>query len=166
MAKNNKGMVCLIHPWEFEAAMGGQRFNCRNHRHLSRRRVFERTSDARFADRTLVKIFDRNFEYIGSIVEVAGQARWAMSHGEDLDLRPAILPAGCRSFVEKYLQYIQSLLHSKKPIPRAIQVDWESIKVSRPPRAAAICEALRSYSPSSLTSRDAELAVEAKTKKG
>ena len=81
MAKNRKGMICLLQEWEIESLLAGVPLDCRSHRHLSRRRVFERRNDSRFADRILVRVYDAKGELLGLIVEVAGQARWAFDYG-------------------------------------------------------------------------------------
>jgi hypothetical protein len=124
MAKNNKGMVCCIHPWEFEATTKGEAVDCRNHRHLSRRRAFELTNDARFADRILVEVYGHKEQLIGAIVEMAGRVRWAVSYGENWN-RPEQLPPTYRAFIDKYMQGVESRLRSKEPISPAIQLDWE-----------------------------------------
>ena len=81
MSKNNKGMICFLHPWEWEDyRVTGVRPDCRNHRHITRRRAFELTGDTRYAARTLANVFDTQ-QLIGFIVEVAGRTRWCQKRG-------------------------------------------------------------------------------------
>jgi len=78
MSKNNKGMICLLNEWEWDDKRVSKiEPDCRNHRHISRRRLFQRTEDARFADRILAQYRDPELGDVGWIVQVANRAYWA-----------------------------------------------------------------------------------------
>lgn len=153
MAKNRKGMICLMQDWEIESLLAGNPRDCRNHRHLSRRRVFERRNDYRFADRILVHVYDARNDLLGLIVEVAGQARWALDYGLNGTKLPPRLTPQCKGHINDHVRDVQGMLDKKKPIPRVLKLDWT---VPLLPSGVAICEAIRSYSPTSLTAWDAE----------
>jgi hypothetical protein len=160
MSKNNKGMVCLLSPIEAEELRSNRVApDCRRHRHLSRRRVFELFGDARFADRTLAHVYDAQKQILGLIVEVAGRVRWCERLGDQ----------GCKVWIDvasaatinAHLSRLQALVDNR-------QRHFEIIELPKrrgntpgiPSRSAALSETLRSYSPCSITAKESELNAE------
>lgn len=79
MSKHSKSMICLPHPWEAaEYDTNKVEPDCRNHRHWSKRRAFERTNNVMYANRILAEVVqrDKDIEAVGFIVESGGRARW------------------------------------------------------------------------------------------
>ena len=64
--------------------------------------------------------------------------------------------------INSYLIQFQAMIDVKQQPPKTIELpDWHGTMRRLPPRDAAIVEALRSYSPSSLTARDSEVNADA-----
>jgi hypothetical protein len=161
VSKNNKGMVCVLTSCESQDLQNGIRPDCRNHRHISRRRAFEHTGDVRFADRTLARVVDAKNQLAGFIVEVAGKARWATDYGPNWTWRGATFHRKCWVTLNALLKDFQILLDARKPIPDCVQLEWSGIRVRLPNRDAAISEALRNHSPCSITAKESELNADA-----
>ena len=154
VSKSSKGVFCVLAPWELEDTNRGVAPDCRNHRHVSKRRAFDRTGDVRFASRTLASVFASRGELIGFIVEVGGRARWALHHGENWKGPINKLHPGCWATINAYLNQYQTLIDSKQATPSVINLDWQGTKGRLLPRNAAISDALRGYSPCAITATD------------
>jgi hypothetical protein len=157
VSKNNKGMICILAEWEIENHENGIAINCADHRHISRRRAFERTSHSLFADRVLKNIYTAQFDYVGSVVEVAGQARWATRRqDQDLSKPAAVVSNECWQFIVGYMNRVQAMIDARQEPPEYIYLSprYNNPRITRD---AAMVEAIRSYSPSALTARVAEL---------
>jgi rRNA processing protein Gar1 len=160
MAKNNKGMVCLLNAWEVEEARVNHAVpDCRNHRHLSKRRVCELSGDARFADRILAHVYDARQQLIGFIVEIAGRVRWCDKLGQRKC--EVTRDAACIETINAHLNRFQDMIDvGQLPFEVVKLPNWRGNKPCIPPRDAVIVEVLRSFSPSSLTAKDSELGAE------
>jgi hypothetical protein len=160
MSKNNKGMICLLNAWEWEDLPTGGTPDCRNHPHLSRRRLCERVGDARFADRVLADVYDVQGQRIGFIVQVANRVIWADNLG-NWKSRVKIDPASWKT-INGHLNRLQAITDSgERPRCETIKLTkCRAITVRIPPRDAAINETLRSHSPCALTANESELNAE------
>jgi hypothetical protein len=156
MSKNSKGMICLLNSWEWEdQRVNGVKPDCRNHRHLSSRRLYERIGDARFADAILAHIYDVRYRLLGFIVEVAKRVRWADHSG---DQRCGVrMDSACWKLVSAHLNRFQTMIDAGQ---RPFEIVTLPIKPVTPPRDAAISETLRSHSPCALTAKESELNAE------
>jgi hypothetical protein len=165
MSKNNKGMICLLNPWEWE----DRRVNrvvpdCRNHKHLSRRRVFEHSGKVRFADRILAEVYDAQRHLVGFIVEVAGRVRWCEELG-DQECR-IWLDAASTETINTHLNRFQAVIDAGQRLFEVITLPKRrGNKPGIPPRDAIVNETLRSNSRCSLTSKDSELNAEGALRK-
>jgi hypothetical protein len=160
MSKNKKGMICILNDWESKDwHENGISPDCRNHRHLSRRRVCERLDDARFADRILAHVYNSRRQRIGSIAQVGQRVIWTRHCG---DLRCDLGIANeQREMINAHLKRLQGMIDSgKRLFADAITLPQCRTEPRNPPQKAAINETIRSYSPSSLTTRDSELNAE------
>jgi hypothetical protein len=161
MPKNQKGMICVLNRWEWEEQrQNGLLPDCRNHRHTSRRRLYERSGQARFADRTLADVYDAQLELIGFIVEVAGRARWCEKLGNQ----------GCKAWIDAssmetinvHLNRFQAMIEVGRRRFEVIKLPkWHGNKPGIPPRSALITETLKSHSPCGLTAKESEANAEA-----
>ena len=160
MSKNNKGMICLLNLWESEdRRTNGIAPDCRNHRHLSRRRVFELFGEVRFADRILAHVYDAHPQLIGFIVEVARRVRWCQNSG-DLSGKVTI-DAACIETINAHLNRFQAMIDAgEEPFEIIKLPKWRGNKLHPPPRGAIINEVLRSHRPSSITAKESELNAE------
>ena len=160
MAKNDKGMVCLLNAWEVEdRRVNNAVLDCRNHRHLSRRRLYELFGDARFADRTLAHVYDAQQQLIGFVVEIAGRVRWCEKSGDhQCEVR---IDTVCIKTINAHLNRFQAMIDAgQRPFEVVRLPTWRGIKPRIPPRDAVISEILRSHSPCSITARESELNAE------
>ena len=160
MAKNNKGMVCLLNAWEVEdRRVNNAVLDCRNHRHLSRRRLYELFGDARFADRTLAHVYDAQQQLIGFVVEIAGRVRWCEKSG-DHQCKVRIDPA-CIKTINAHLNRFQAMIDAgQRPFEVIKLPDWRGSKPCIPPRDAVTSNYSEAFSPSSLTAKDSELCAD------
>ncbi len=160
MAKNNKGMICLLQPWEWEDYhANGARPDCRNHGHLSRRRACELLGQARFADRSLAHVYDSQEHCVGFIVEVAGRVRWCEKRGDKK--REVTIDAACYKSINAHLNRLQAMVDAgEQPFEIIKLSSWRGMKPGIPPRAAMISETLRSHSPCGITANESELNAE------
>jgi hypothetical protein len=128
MSKNNKGMVCLLNRWEWVTrGIGGEKPDCRNHRHISRRRLYERSGDARFADELLARVYDAQDQLLGFIVVVAKQARWA-DHVGNLGCQVRIDPTGWK-LISAELDRFQTVIDAGQSSPGFVKLsDWSGLK--------------------------------------
>lgn len=165
MSKNNKGMICLLSPREWE----DRRVNrvvpdCRNHRHLSRRRVCEFFGEARFADRTLAHVYDAQQQLIGFIVEIAGRVRWCEKLG-DQECKVWIDAASTKT-INANLNRFQAMIDAgQRPFEVITLPKRRGNKPGIPPRDAVVSETLRSHSPCTITAKDSELNAEGALRK-
>src|SRR5438270_8160511 len=146
MSKNNKGMICLLSSQEWEQRRVNRVVtDCRNHRHLSRRRVCELFGDARFADRILGHVYDAQQRLMGLIVEFAGRVRWC----EKLE------DQGCKVWIDSsrikainvHIDRFQAMINAgQRPFEVIRLPKWCGNKTGIPPRDALITETLRSHS--------------------
>jgi hypothetical protein len=104
----------------------------------------------------LAHVFGAPNKLVGVIVEVAGRVRWATDYGQYWTKRPSSLTAGCWKTINGYLNQFQTMIDANQYPPRTIQLDWQQIKDIPRSRNAAICEALRSYSPCAITAGESE----------
>src|SRR5271166_5849199 len=120
MSKNRKGMVCVTNPWEYEDwRANGILPDCRNHRHLSRRRAFE-LFGGRLAGQNLAHVYDAQQQFLGYIGEFAGQVRWC---------EKSRVPASTAlAFDASYTETIKSHLNRFQAMIDAGQASFEVIK--------------------------------------
>ena len=157
MSKNRKGMICILSSHEVRDFHEKQvQPDCSNHRHLSRRRVFERLRDARFADCILAQVYDAH-GLLGFIVNVAGTVRWCEGPGDHGC--KAWIDAISRRAIDEHVRRIQALVDAgNQPYDELIQLPQRRFsKRGVPSRGAAVNQTLRSHSPCSITARDSEL---------
>jgi hypothetical protein len=162
MSKNKKGMICLLNPWECEDWDANRVVpDCRNHRHLSRRRAYEHFSEARFADLILAHVCDAQQQLIGFIVEVAGRVRWCEKLG-DQECKVWINAASVKS-IDAHLNRFQAMIDAgQRPFEFINLPKLRGNKAGIPPRDAVVNETLRNHSPTALTAKDSELNAEGK----
>ncbi len=154
LAKNKKGMVCLLHPWEIDDQDKGVVPDCRNHRHLSRRRAFEELGDVLLADRLLAVVRDSEHKTLGFIVELDRRARWCEQIGRIP--HPFTINSACWPAVTGHLKRLQELLDAGQPPRKDITLVERGTPPIHSTAKSIIAEALRGYSPSTITARESE----------
>lgn len=152
-------MICVLNGWEWEdLRRNGVVPDCRNHRHLSRRRACERFEDARLADRILAYVYNSQNKRIGLIAQVGPRVIWTRRLG---DLKPeAGLVSAQWEMVNAHLKRFQAIIDSgNRPVVNTITLP-ECRKEPMITRDAAISQTLREHSPCSITARESELNAE------
>jgi hypothetical protein len=81
-------------------------------------------------------------------------------------MRGATFPPNGWEVINTYLNQFQAMIDAIQQPPATIKLaDWRGTTGRLPSRDAAICEAIRSYSPSSLTAKDVEVNADAAVRK-
>ena len=154
-------MICLLNPWEHDSrGVPSPPLDCRNHKHLSRRRLCERFGVPRFADRILAHVYDDGrHELLGFIVRVADRVQWfekqADQHGK------IWIPAVWVKTIMAHTHRLQAMIDiGQRPFEIIELPKRRGKSPGSPPRDAVVSETLRSHSPCGITARDSELNAE------
>ncbi len=155
-------MVCLLNPWEWQDwSVNRVLPDCRNHRHISRRRAYEHFGEARFADRILAHVYDAQQELMGFIVEVVGRVRWCQKFG--VQGCEVWINAACIRTIDAHLSRFQAMIDAgQRPFEIINLPKLRGSRPGIPPRDAVVSKTLRSHSPCALTAQDSELNAEGK----
>jgi hypothetical protein len=157
MSKNKKGMICLLNSWEHDIrGVSTPAVDCRNHKHLSRRRACERFGISGFADRILAHVYDNGrHELLGFIVAVADRAEWFEKQANQ-DGKFWIPPAWVKK-IEAHTYRLQALINDQHEPFEVIELPMRrGNSFGSPPRDALVSESLRSHSSSGITARESE----------
>jgi hypothetical protein len=160
MSKSNKGMICILGTREWEDwDHRGVSPDCRNHRHISRRRACERFDDARFADEILAHVYNSQHKRIAFIARLGQRVIWTRHWG---DLRSELGIVSAQSeMINTHVKRIQAAIDSgKQPFVEAIILPRCRTEPRYPPRGAAISQTLREHSPHTVTAHESELNAE------